>query len=55
MLDRDIQDSRITAIERDGYPQEPKITPMFCGEITEAVEVSDEELAEIMLRRYAKC
>ena len=55
MLDRDIQDPRITAIERNGYPQEPRVTPMFSGEITETVEVSDEELAEIMQRRYAKC
>ena len=55
MLDRDIQDSRITAIERNGYPQEQKVTPMFNGEIMETVEVSDEEMAEIMQRRYAKC
>jgi hypothetical protein len=54
MLDRDIQDSRITAIERDGYLQEPSVTPMFSGEITETVEVSDEEYVE-MKRRYAKC
>ena len=55
MLDRDIQDSRITAIERNGYQQEPKVTPMFSGELTETVEVSDEELAEIMHRRCEKC
>jgi hypothetical protein len=55
MLDRDIQDSRITAIERDGYLQEPSVTPMFSGEIMETIEVSDEEMAEIMQRRYAKC
>ena len=55
MLDRDIQDSRITAIERDGYPQEPSVTPMFSGDLYETVELSDEEMAEIMQRRYAKC
>ena len=47
MLDRDIQDPRITDIERNGYPQEPRVTPMFCGEITETVEVSDEEYVEM--------
>ena len=47
MLDRDIQDSRITDIERDGYPQEPRVAPMFSGELTETVEVSDEEYVEM--------
>ena len=51
MNDRQLEHPCITAIERDGYPQEPRVTPMFAGEITETVEVSDEELAEIMLRR----
>ena len=55
MLDRDLQDSRITAIERNGYPQEPRATPMFSGDLYETVEVSDEEMAEIMQRRHAKC
>lgn len=54
MNDRQLEHSDITAIERNGYPQEPKVTPMFSGEIMETVEVSDEELAEIMLRRYVK-
>lgn len=47
MLDRDIQDHRITAIERDGYPQEPRVTPMFSGDLYETVEVSDEEYVEM--------
>ena len=47
MLDRDLQDPRITAIERNGYPQEPRVTPMFAGEIMETVEVSDEEYVEM--------
>ena len=51
MNDRQLEHPDITAIERNGYPQEPKVTPMFCCEITETVEVSDEELAEIIQRR----
>ena len=47
MLDRNLQDSRITAIERNGYPQEPRVAPMFSGELTETVEVSDEEYVEM--------
>ena len=55
MNDRQLEHPDISAIERNGYPQEPRVTPMFSGELTETVEMSDEELAEIMLRRYAKC
>ena len=55
MLDRNLQHPDITAIERNGYPQEPRVTPMFSGEIMETVEMSDEEMAEIMQRRHAKC
>ena len=51
MNDRQLEHPDITAIERTGYPQEPKATPMFAGEITETVEISDEEMAEIMQRR----
>ena len=51
MNDRQLEHPNITAIERNGYPQEPSVKPMFAGEITETVEVSDEELAEIIQRR----
>ena len=51
MNDRQLEHPDITATERNGYPQEPKVTPMFSGEIMETIEVSDEEMAEIIQRR----
>ena len=54
MNDRQLEHPNITAIERNGYPQEPRVAPMFNGELMETVEVSDEEMAEIMLRRCEK-
>ena len=47
MNDRQLEHPNITAIERNGYPQEPSVKPMFSGEIIETVEVSDEEYVEM--------
>ena len=47
MNDRQLEHPNITAIERNGYPQEPSVTPMFSGDLYETVEVSDEEYVEM--------
>ena len=55
MLDRDLQDTHITAIERIGYPLSPYIRPTFqAEELIQVVEISDEEYANIVAARAEK-
>ena len=55
MLDRDLQHSDISAIERTGSPLQPHIKPTFrADELIQVVEISDEEYAEIVINRNGK-
>ena len=55
MLDRDLQHSDISAIERTGSPLQPHIKPTFrADELIEVVEISDEEYINIVAARAEK-
>ena len=55
MLDRDLQHSDISAIERNGYPIQHIIKPTFqADEVIQVVELSDEEYINIVLARAEK-
>ena len=51
MFDRDIEDSRVTQIIRTGYPTQQNYPER---DDVEVVEISEEEYANIIERRYAE-
>ena len=55
MRDMDLQDPRITAIERNGEPQQHFINPTLqAEELIQVVEISDEEYINIVMARAEK-